>query len=74
MTGITSVGAMDMGGASMQIAFQISSASNHSYSAKLFGEEFKIYSRSYLCYGINEAMRRSSAYLVKVRLLGQTPH
>ncbi len=56
-----------MGGASMQIAFQQSSQSvNHSFTAQLFGQEWQLYSRSYLCFGINEAFRRTLAYLVMV--------
>ena len=65
-----STGALDMGGASMQIAFQQSSPPvNHSFTAELFGQNFNLYSRSYLCFGVNEAFRRTLAYLTKVRII-----
>ena len=66
----SSIGAMDMGGASLEIAFQTSAKQlSHNYTALLFGEEYKIYSRSFLCFGLNEAFRRTLAYLVQVNMI-----
>ena len=51
----------------MQFAFeQTPPTVNHSFAADLFGHEFDLYSRSYLCFGINEAHRRALAYLAMV--------
>lgn len=62
------MGAMDMGGASMQIAFlpHVTPHQNYSSSFSIFGDSFNIYTRSYLCYGINEAIRRILAYNLHV--------
>ena len=63
----SSFGALDMGGASMQIAFeQNPPAASHNFSVNLFGKKWDLYSRSYLCFGVNEAYRRSLAYLAMV--------
>ncbi len=55
----------------MQFAFeQAPPTTNHSFTADLFGDEFDLYSRSYLCFGINEAHRRVLAYLAMVSECG----
>ena len=57
-----------MGGASMQIAFLPHEPPHQNYSSSfsIFGDSFNIYTRSYLCYGINEAIRRILAYNLHV--------
>ncbi|XP_033632927.1 ectonucleoside triphosphate diphosphohydrolase 8-like [Asterias rubens] len=62
-------GALDLGGASTQITFipeDISSMpENYTAHLRLYGVDYTLYTHSYLCYGINEALRRFKAYLVK---------
>ena len=64
------VGAMDMGGASTQITFvpenPATIASGYNRSVGLYSVEYKLYTHSYLCYGVNEAYRRYLAHLVQV--------
>lgn len=77
------VGALDMGGASTQITFY-SPDHAHIPSAyrkdmELYGNNYTVYTHSYLCYGINEAIRQYQAILVKVghsvlNLYTTTPH
>ena len=59
-----------MGGASMQISFVPSSPPPTDYADNItvFGSAYTLYSRSYLCYGYNEVLRRMSAFLAEVRL------
>ncbi|XP_064465833.1 ectonucleoside triphosphate diphosphohydrolase 2-like [Ornithodoros turicata] len=57
------LGALDMGGASTQIAFQADTP--NSIHLKLYGRDYGVASRSYLCFGVNEAMRRFLARLVE---------
>ncbi|XP_013778001.1 ectonucleoside triphosphate diphosphohydrolase 2-like [Limulus polyphemus] len=64
----TTVGTLDLGGASTQIAFELSKgdSENRSVSAlKLYGHNYRVFSKSYLCFGINEALRRFYFLLVK---------
>ncbi|XP_014666134.1 PREDICTED: LOW QUALITY PROTEIN: ectonucleoside triphosphate diphosphohydrolase 2-like [Priapulus caudatus] len=62
-------GALDMGGASAQITFE--PAANESWPSKyearmkLYGIEYQVYTRSFLCYGKMEAERRFKALLVQ---------
>ena len=51
----------------MQISYGTKVPSNHSKSVTLFGQSYDVYARSYLCYGVNEALRRTLAYAVKVQ-------
>lgn len=55
-----------MGGASMQISYGTKVPSNHTKSVTLFDQSYDVYARSYLCYGVNEELRRILAYAVKV--------
>lgn len=66
-------GSLDLGGASVEIAFEPHSETIHhpaEYMSqeKLFGKTYNLYARSYLCYGHNEAQSRFLASLVQVRL------
>lgn len=60
------IGALDLGGASAEVAFETSSTIRSEYQAteKLFGKPYDIYARSYLCFGAVEAERRYLAYLL----------
>lgn len=71
----TTVGIIDMGDVSLEIAFNaehlnastkgaIQNESAH--SVDLFGQTYDIYSKSYLCYGLKEALRQWFATLAKV--------
>lgn len=66
-------GALDMGGASTQISFSpISTVTLPSaYESKfiLFGRKYRVYSHSFLCYGINEITRRYLATIATVNII-----
>ena len=65
--GSTTLGSLDLGGGSAEIAFTVSpSASDSPFYAKeiLMNKTQHLYARSYLCYGHNEAHSRFLAYLV----------
>uniref|UniRef100_A0A3Q1ELR3 Ectonucleoside triphosphate diphosphohydrolase 3 n=1 Tax=Acanthochromis polyacanthus TaxID=80966 RepID=A0A3Q1ELR3_9TELE len=58
--GAKTVGSMDLGGASTQIAFSVQEAhSGPDYlHVKLYGYPYNVYTHSFLCYGKNEADKR----------------
>ncbi|XP_041844958.1 ectonucleoside triphosphate diphosphohydrolase 3 [Melanotaenia boesemani] len=58
--GAKTVGSMDLGGASTQIAFAIQEQRNGSdyMHVKLYGYPYNVYTHSFLCYGKNEAEKR----------------
>lgn len=64
-------GSLDMGGASTQLAFEIPPRENEAIdndttvNMKLYGRDHLVFAQSYLCFGINEAMRRYRAVLAK---------
>lgn len=68
--GERTVGAMDMGGASTQLTFypgmNVSMPMTYRNDIVLYGQNYSVYTNSFLCYGINEADRRFKAQLVKV--------
>jgi adenosinetriphosphatase len=58
-----------MGGASTQITFEVSK--DHALdqfvtNLHLFGHEFKVFSKSFLCYGVVQALIRYRAILLEV--------
>ena len=61
---------MDLGGASTQISFIPENPSTlprgYDYYLRLYGTDYHVYSHSYLCYGVNEAIRKYKSILVKV--------
>lgn len=70
-------GSLDLGGASVEIAFETHSETirhpaEYMSREKLFGKAYNLYARSYLCYGHNEAQSRFLASLVQVRLCLRT--
>ena len=61
----STVGSLDLGGASTQIAFQVFDQSpGYRPSEKLFSQQYNLFARSYLCYGVNEARGRFLAHLI----------
>lgn len=64
-------GAMDLGGASTQISFEVSESYKNSpdvYPITLFGNKFFVFSQSYLCHGVVKALLRYRALLRNVSL------
>lgn len=70
------VGALDMGGASTQITFHTpqlkTEAKNYTEDLLLYGANYSVYTHSYLCYGINEAIRKYMAYVVNTQGVNNT--
>ncbi|XP_027008513.2 ectonucleoside triphosphate diphosphohydrolase 2 [Tachysurus fulvidraco] len=66
-SGRQTVGALDLGGASTQITFvskeKIEDLEN-SMTLRLYGQDYSLYTHSYLCYGQNEVLRRLLAHLL----------
>ena len=63
------IGSLDMGGASTQIAFDpghVAIDPSYKFRLTLYGYTYDIYTHSYLCYGLDEALRRYKATLVQV--------
>ncbi|XP_051577865.1 ectonucleoside triphosphate diphosphohydrolase 3 [Myxocyprinus asiaticus] len=65
--GAKTVGSLDLGGASTQIAFAVTDDARGEDVIKvsLYGYEYNIYTHSFLCYGKNEAEKRVLAKLSK---------
>lgn len=65
--GAKTVGSMDLGGASTQIAFAVNEGlSGEDYmEVKLYGYSYNVYTHSFLCYGKNEAEKRVLAKVVE---------
>ncbi|KAK0052029.1 ectonucleoside triphosphate diphosphohydrolase 2-like isoform X1 [Biomphalaria pfeifferi] len=67
-TTVSSIGAMDLGGASTQITFvprDQSTEPEFIKDVKLFGKKYGVYTHSYLCYGVAEVTKRILASLIK---------
>ncbi|GAB0198302.1 ectonucleoside triphosphate diphosphohydrolase 2 [Grus japonensis] len=64
----TTLGAMDFGGASTQITFEtrdtIEDPSNE-VMLKLYGQEYKVYTHSFLCYGRDQVLKRLLSKLLQ---------
>lgn len=69
--GSKTVGSMDLGGASTQIAFAVQDELTGSdyMHIKLYGYSYNVYTHSYLCYGKNEAEKMILDRVVQVRCL-----
>ncbi|XP_051574071.1 ectonucleoside triphosphate diphosphohydrolase 3-like isoform X2 [Myxocyprinus asiaticus] len=65
--GARTVGSLDLGGASTQIAFAVTDdvRGEDIIKVSLYGYEYNIYTHSFLCYGKNEAEKRVLAKLSK---------
>ena len=58
-------GSLDMGGASMQIAFQcLPGQCEDKLSFDLYNKNYEVFAKSDLCYGLNEAMKRYIVSLI----------
>jgi len=58
-------GSLDMGGASMQIAFEcLPGQCEKGLTFDLYNQTFEVFSKSELCYGLNEAMKRFTVSLI----------
>lgn len=69
--GAETVGSMDLGGASTQIAFAVQDKFHGPdyMRIKLYGYPYNVYTHSFLCYGKNEAEKRVLDKVIQVRLL-----
>lgn len=68
--GVETTGALDLGGASTQISFAVGEAVELNTSdvmkVSLYGYVYTLYTRSFQCYGRNEAEKRFLATLLQV--------
>ncbi|KAJ0068012.1 hypothetical protein NL108_014949, partial [Boleophthalmus pectinirostris] len=65
--GKDTIGALDLGGASTQITFQTEiqlENPDNSKKLKLYGQEYQLYTHSFLCYGQDQFLRRLLALLI----------
>ncbi|XP_017289453.1 ectonucleoside triphosphate diphosphohydrolase 2-like [Kryptolebias marmoratus] len=68
--GRDTIGALDLGGASTQITFETSEkAENESnmMELKLYGQSYRIYTQSFLCFGQDQFLRKLLAHLIKTQ-------
>ncbi|XP_076587253.1 ectonucleoside triphosphate diphosphohydrolase 2-like [Chaetodon auriga] len=65
--GRDTIGALDLGGASTQITFETSENvddKNNVMELKLYGQTYKLYTQSFLCYGQDQFLRKLLAHLI----------
>lgn len=70
-------GAMDLGGASTQMSFQPSGNiedKSTEMNFRLYGDDYTIYTHSYLCYGQDQAMKQMLAHLIEKHVSGNVQH
>lgn len=63
--GVGTMGALDLGGASTQISFVASGAAespDNSVTFRLYGNDYNLYTHSFLCYGKDQALRLALAH------------
>ena len=62
---------MDLGGASTQITFEtreeIESRPANEVTLRLYGQTYKVYTHSFLCYGRDQILKRLLSKVLKVR-------
>lgn len=71
LQGLATTGALDLGGASTQISFvsdnyDISESSINSVTFRLYGNDYNLYTHSFLCYGKDQVLRMALAHQTKV--------
>ena len=69
--GRETVGALDLGGASTQIAFETSETvenKDNVMELELYGQPHRIYTHSFLCYGQDQFLRKLLAHFIQVML------
>ncbi|TKS84198.1 Ectonucleoside triphosphate diphosphohydrolase 2 [Collichthys lucidus] len=67
-TGRPTVGALDFGGASTQITFATQQKVEDEHDMiklRLYGQEYSLYTHSFLCYGQDQVLKRLLAHIVK---------
>ncbi|TFJ99107.1 methyltransferase-like protein 12, mitochondrial [Platysternon megacephalum] len=70
------LGAMDLGGASTQITFETQDPiedPQNGVTLRLYGQTYKVYTHSFLCYGRDQILRRMLSKVMKVRRPGSAP-
>lgn len=60
----STIGALDWGGASTEISFEVPDPALATKNVSVFGADYHVYSSSHLCYGQSEAARRYFVHLV----------
>ncbi|XP_017294953.1 ectonucleoside triphosphate diphosphohydrolase 1 isoform X2 [Kryptolebias marmoratus] len=68
--GLETTGALDLGGASTQISFvsknyDISESPSNSVTFRLYGNDYNLYTHSFLCYGKDQVLRMALAHQTK---------
>lgn len=71
--GLETTGALDLGGASTQISFVSdhfdgSESPSNSVTFRLYGNDYNLYTHSFLCYGKDQALRMTLAHQTQVNL------
>lgn len=71
LQGLETMGALDLGGASTQISFVSdrfvgSESPNNSIMFRLYGNDYNLYTHSFLCYGKDQALRLTLAQQTQV--------
>lgn len=67
--GRETIGALDLGGASTQITFETSEKVENEENVlqlQLYGQIYKLYTQSFLCYGQDQFLRKLLAHLIMV--------
>lgn len=73
LQGLETTGALDLGGASTQISFVSgnydgSESPSNSVTFRLYGNDYNLYTHSFLCYGKDQALRLTLAQQSKVNV------
>jgi hypothetical protein len=68
---------MDLGGASTQITFETASPAEdpaNEVHLRLYGQHYRVYTHSFLCYGRDQVLQRLLASALQVPLHPHSPH
>lgn len=71
LQGLETTGALDLGGASTQISFVSdnydgSESPKNSVTFRLYGNDYNLYTHSFLCYGKDQVLRMALAHQTQV--------